>query len=95
MPLQENEYITWFSDSSTPVTPLSCLNVERLIDIQPDGEANFCIDFPDYSIGNVKDSSIKELWKSPASERFREYRRKQPLAVCYRCGAKYCSEYRE
>ena len=95
MPLKEEEYVTWFNDTSTPVTPLHCMNVERLIDIQPDGEANFCIDFPDYSIGNVKDSTIKELWNSPEAERFREYRRKQPLAVCYRCGAKYCSEIRE
>ena len=33
--------------------------MERLIDIQPDGEANFCVDFPDYSIGNVKQASIE------------------------------------
>ena len=25
-----------------------------MIDIQPNGETNFCVDFPDYSIGNVK-----------------------------------------
>jgi MoaA/NifB/PqqE/SkfB family radical SAM enzyme len=95
MPLQENEYITWFSDSFTSVTPNHCMNIERLIDIQPDGEANFCIDFPDYSIGNVKNSTIKALWNSPKAEKFREYRRKKPLTVCYRCGSKYCSEYRE
>jgi hypothetical protein len=26
------------------------------------------------------------------AERFRAYRRRQPLAVCYRCGAKYMSK---
>ena len=95
MPLKEDEYITWFSDPLTPVTPLTCMNVERLIDIQPDGEANFCVDFPDYCIGNVKESSIKEIWNSPEAERFREYRRLQPLSICYRCGAKYISEIKE
>ena len=95
MPLQEDKYITWFCDPLTPVTPIHCMNIERLIDIQPDGEANFCIDFPDYCIGNVKESSIKEIWNSTEAEKFRGYRRKQSLAVCYRCGAKYCSEYRE
>jgi MoaA/NifB/PqqE/SkfB family radical SAM enzyme len=95
MPLSEDEYLTWFRDTITPVTPLSCTNVERLIDIQPNGECNFCIDFPDYIIGNVKDSTLKELWNSPEAECFRAYRRKQSLAVCYRCGAKYCPEIRD
>ena len=69
-----------------------CANVERLIDIQPDGSANFCVDFVDYSSGNVRDSSIAAVWNSEAAERFRAYRRKQPLPVCHRCGAKYMGE---
>jgi MoaA/NifB/PqqE/SkfB family radical SAM enzyme len=56
-----------------------------------DGPANFCVDFPDYSIGNVKAASIEELWNAGPAARFREYRRKRPLAVCHRCGAKYMS----
>jgi MoaA/NifB/PqqE/SkfB family radical SAM enzyme len=92
--LSEEEYRTWFRDAVTPVGPIACSNVEKLIDIQPSGEANFCVDFPDYSIGNVRESTIAELWNSPRAEKFREYRRKRPLAVCYRCGAKYMSENR-
>ena len=61
------------------------------MDVQPDGEANFCVDFPDYSFGNVRSSTIKELWNGERAARFREYRRKRPLAVCHRCGAKYIS----
>jgi radical SAM protein with 4Fe4S-binding SPASM domain len=71
------------------------MNVEKLIDIQPNGEANFCVDFPDYSIGNVRDSSIGEIWNSSRAQRFRDYRREKPLAVCHRCGAKYISEIKE
>ena len=82
----------WFADATTPVGNLPCTNVENLIDIQPNGDANFCVDFPDYIIGNVREYSIKEEWNSKRAERFREYRRKKPLAVCYRCGAKYMSE---
>jgi radical SAM protein with 4Fe4S-binding SPASM domain len=87
-----NDYRVWFGDSLAPVGSLSCSNVEKLIDIQPNGDANFCVDFPDYSIGNVKTSSIKEIWNSERAERFRRYRREKPLAVCFRCGAKYMSE---
>lgn len=95
MDLTENDYKTWFSNSSTPVGKTKCLNVEKLIDIQPNGDANFCVDFIDYSFGNVKDSTIKALWNSPKAVRFRNYRREKPLAVCHRCGAKYISEIRE
>lgn len=92
MPLDEEEYRLWFSDAVTPVGSLRCTNVEKLIDIQPDGSANFCVDFPDYSFGNVKESNIRDLWNSQRAKDFREFRRKKLLAVCYRCGAKYMSE---
>jgi len=89
--LTEDEYRTWFSDASTPVRSQECWNLDGLIDIQPDGEANFCLDFPDYSFGNVRNSTIEEVWNGERAEKFREFRRKKSLAVCHRCGAKYIS----
>jgi MoaA/NifB/PqqE/SkfB family radical SAM enzyme len=91
MPLTEDEYLAWFAGPESQVGPRHCLNVERLIDIQPDGSANFCVDFADYSFGNVRSSSIAELWTGERAEKFRAYRREQPLAACYRCGAKFMS----
>lgn len=91
MDLSEDDYKNWFTDSSIPVGSAKCLNIEKLIDIQPTGDVNFCVDFPDFSFGNVNDSSIKDLWNSNEAEQFRKYRREKPLAVCYRCGAKYMS----
>jgi MoaA/NifB/PqqE/SkfB family radical SAM enzyme len=95
LPLTDEEYKTWFADPFTPVKSLKCENVENLIDIQPSGDTNFCVDFPDYAIGNVKDSSIQEIWDGPKAVKFRKFRREKPLAVCYRCGAKYISEIKE
>ncbi len=95
MKFTENDYRLWFGDSLAPVGLSSCSNVEKLIDIQPNGDANFCVDFPDYSIGNIKVSSIAEIWNSKKAERFRAYRREKPLPVCFRCGAKYMSVMEE
>jgi MoaA/NifB/PqqE/SkfB family radical SAM enzyme len=95
MPLSEDEYRTWFGDAITPVRSSSCMNIENLIDIQPNGEANFCVDFPDYSIGNVKSFSIEEIWNGNRALRFRNYRREKPLSICYRCGPKFISEIKE
>ena len=91
MPLTEEEYLVWFAGPDGQVGPRNCLNVEQLIDIQPDGSANFCVDFADYAFGNVRESSIEELWTGELAERFRSYRRRQPLAACLRCGAKFMS----
>ncbi len=87
--LSEEEFETWFTSPTAPVRTPRCSNIESLIDIQPAGDANFCVDFPDYSFGNVQDATLAELWNSPAAERFREYRRQKPLGACHRCGAKY------
>lgn len=92
MPFNEEQYRVWFSDTQTPVGYSDCMNVEKLVDIQPDGSVNFCVDFVDYSFGNVKAASLETLWNSEKAEAFRLYRRNHPLAVCYRCGAKYMSQ---
>jgi MoaA/NifB/PqqE/SkfB family radical SAM enzyme len=92
MVLSEEEYRLWFADPFAPVGDLVCNNVEKLIDIQPNGDANFCVDFPDYTFGNVRRASISELWNSEAARRFRAFRRENSLAVCHRCGAKFMSE---
>jgi MoaA/NifB/PqqE/SkfB family radical SAM enzyme len=93
MKLSQADYDAWFNDPLTPVGSVKCNNVERLVDIQPDGEANFCVDFPDYSIGNVKHATIEELWNGERAAKFRSYRREKPLTICYRCGSKYMSEF--
>jgi radical SAM protein with 4Fe4S-binding SPASM domain len=92
MPLKEQDLKVWFSDALSPVGRTGCNNIENLMDIQPDGNVNFCIDYPDYSFGNVLKSTLGEIWNSPQAEKFREYRRNKPLAVCHRCGAKYITE---
>jgi MoaA/NifB/PqqE/SkfB family radical SAM enzyme len=92
MELSEDEYVEWFSSYYIPVGNPVCSNIERLVDIQPDGSVNFCVDFPDYILGNIQSSSIVEIWNSLNAENFRKYRRKNKLAVCHRCGAKYMSE---
>jgi MoaA/NifB/PqqE/SkfB family radical SAM enzyme len=89
---KEKDYQQWFADCQTPVGSSACYNVERFIDIQPNGEANFCCDFPDYVIGNVKEATVDEIWNSGRANRFRDYRRQKSLPICWRCGAKYMSE---
>jgi MoaA/NifB/PqqE/SkfB family radical SAM enzyme len=95
MPLSAEEYRAWFRDATTPVGPLACANVERLLDIQPTGEANFCVDFPDGQLGNVRSASIAEIWHGERARRFRERRRQGPFGACLRCGARHMADIRD
>jgi MoaA/NifB/PqqE/SkfB family radical SAM enzyme len=90
--LSEDEYRNWFHDATTPVKSFPCSNIERLVDIQPTGDANFCVDTPDYIIGNVKDATLEELWNNERAKKFREYRCEKRLGACNRCVSKYMSE---
>jgi len=94
LPLTAGEYRTWFAESTAPVGPGECSNVERLIDIQPTGEANFCVDLPDGSLGNVRQSSIAEIWNGGRARGFRERRRRGPLGACARCVARHMADVR-
>jgi radical SAM protein with 4Fe4S-binding SPASM domain len=95
LPLTEEEYKIWFDSYITPIGKSDCCNVERLIDIQPTGSANFCVDAPDYSFGNAKESSIAELWNNEKAIAFREYRNSKMLSICHRCVARHISEIRD
>lgn len=95
MPLSRDEYRAWFADPAKAVGPAACSNVERLLDIQPTGEANFCVDLPDASLGNVRRQSIAEIWQGEPARRFRERRRREPLGACSRCVARHMADPRD
>jgi MoaA/NifB/PqqE/SkfB family radical SAM enzyme len=89
LPLQEEEYRTWFGDAVAPVRSEACTSIERVLDIQPNGDANFCVDYPDFKLGNVRQASLAELWNGERANQFRARRRQGAFGACHRCVAKY------
>jgi MoaA/NifB/PqqE/SkfB family radical SAM enzyme len=87
--IKDTQYKLWFKNCHEGEYEKQCTNPWKLIDIQPDGSVNFCIDFPDYTVGNIKDDKIEDIWKSENAVRFRRYLKKYSLPVCGRCVAKY------
>ncbi|MDG5816518.1 radical SAM protein [Chitinispirillales bacterium ANBcel5] len=92
MELSQSEYREWFTTYYSVVKKHHCSNTERLIDIQPNGDANVCVDFPDIVFGNVQNQTIREIWNGKKLQKFRKLRKESQTPVCYRCGAKYMSE---
>jgi MoaA/NifB/PqqE/SkfB family radical SAM enzyme len=89
MAFNDEEYREWYTRSDTTVHQAECNNILGLLDVQPDGNVNFCIDFPDYIIGNVAESTLRQIWCSDRARKFRKSRVKGEMPVCYRCASKY------
>ena len=89
MELSEQDYRVWFGNCRSPAGKQVCQSPWRLLDIQPNGDANFCIDFPDFVVGNINEHSVAELWYSDRADTFRRRIQKGLLPICARCGVKY------
>jgi len=89
MGLTESEYEAWFSNCHDLAKRHICRNPQVLADIQPNGGVNFCVDLPDYVIGNIRHDTLEHIWKGPQAGKFRAYLKNRSLAVCRRCGAQY------
>lgn len=63
-----------------------CISIFQAVEINSNGDMSPCRDYHDYVVGNIKDSTITELWNS---ERYREFRRSISrdglMPVCSRC----------
>ena len=91
MDFSEREYKIWFSNSHKEARQRTCRNPQVLSDILPNGDVNFCVDFPDYIIGNIRNSTLEQIWNSQKADKFRSYLQKKSLPICFRCGAQYIS----
>jgi radical SAM protein with 4Fe4S-binding SPASM domain len=89
MDLSEKEYAAWFTDRHSEAKRHICRNPWLLSDIQPNGDVNFCVDFPDHVIGNIRYSTLEQAWNSQKADQFRDYLQKRSLPICFRCGAQY------
>ena len=76
----------WYETSEETFGFNKCLSPWMRFNIMPDGKANFCIDFPDYIIGDAKKESLSEIWNGKNAGTFREkYLKEGPLPICNRC----------
>jgi MoaA/NifB/PqqE/SkfB family radical SAM enzyme len=61
-----------------------CMMPYRHMQIKTDGNVHLCVDFCDFSLGNIKDKKLTELFNSKAAEKFRkEYTSK--CSICNHC----------
>jgi radical SAM protein with 4Fe4S-binding SPASM domain len=63
-----------------------CISIYHAVEVNSNGDMSPCRDYHDYVVGNLKDSTITELWESPAYRKFRQSLSSEGLMpVCTRC----------
>lgn len=70
--LRTSNVVQWYDSSVHLKKDRSpCLMPFHHLQINHDGNAHFCVDFNDFTLGNVREHSISELFHSGRADRFR------------------------
>jgi radical SAM protein with 4Fe4S-binding SPASM domain len=75
----------YFNDMENVFGRSRCLAPWHELTIRNNGEVYPCVDLPDYSLGNIRESAFMDIWEGDRAERFRAYIKEQNLSMCNRC----------
>ncbi|MCB9638502.1 MAG: radical SAM protein [Myxococcales bacterium] len=76
----------YYSDHKSTFGYNQCVSIFMTLELDSNGDASFCRDYHDYIIGNIKESSVKELWNNEKARKFRSsISQDGPMPVCRRC----------
>ena len=63
-----------------------CISIYQAVEVDSNGDVSPCRDYHDYVVGNIKDTTLTELWNAPAYRKFRHSLSSCGLMpVCSRC----------
>ncbi|WP_010244006.1 radical SAM/SPASM domain-containing protein [Acetivibrio cellulolyticus] len=66
-----------------------CLAISNRMDVDPDGTVSACKFFSEFKIGNIKDSSVYDLWNCESFKKVRSLVNAGLMPVCSKCSALY------
>lgn len=62
-----------------------CPAMNKRLHIRHDGESGFCTDFFGISLGNVRNTSIPDIWNGAKASALRDMLKQEPLPICRHC----------
>ncbi|QDV09180.1 molybdenum cofactor biosynthesis protein A [Planctomycetes bacterium Poly30] len=88
--LHEPEWVTDFIDEPDKILgDRLCYKQWLRLDVLPDGKVPPCVQFPDYSVGDLRTESVDEVWQGEANRRFQKVITEESLPVCAKCDNLY------
>jgi radical SAM protein with 4Fe4S-binding SPASM domain len=76
----------YYTDTRYAMGRQTCYRPWFIAEMLPNGQMNFCPDFPDYKFGDIRKESFADIWNGKQARRFRRLLKKKKLfPMCYRC----------
>ncbi len=66
-----------------------CLGLSTRMDIGADGAVTACKQFSEFTVGNLKNRSVAEIWSCEEYRRIRDIISKETMPVCTKCNVLY------
>jgi radical SAM protein with 4Fe4S-binding SPASM domain len=71
-----------------------CLAPFNHLHIKPQGDVHYCVDFDDFTAGNIKENDIMDIFNNEISERFRKEIVDGRNSLCKRCPWRFNADYK-
>ena len=76
----------YYTDHAARFGYNECVSIFQVVEVDSNGDVSPCRDYHDYVVGNIKTSTITELWNSEPYRKFRcSVQRDGLMPVCTRC----------
>ncbi len=84
--LGESNLRAYYTDHAARFGFDQCISIYQAVEVNSNGDVSPCRDYHDYVVGNVKESTLSQLWNSERYRRFRGSLSGEGLMpVCSRC----------
>lgn len=85
-PLKREEIVPFVTGEENRELPKKeCLSLSCRMDVLPGGEVSACKLFPEFTVGNLSDSSLKEIWQGESYKEIRKTMCRGLSPLCSRC----------
>lgn len=86
-PIREDQLQDYYQKSEETFGAFYCIAPWTEIAIMPNGDVVPCADYPDYTVGNITESNLFDIWNGEKMQKFRKLLKKRGglLPICYRC----------
>jgi radical SAM protein with 4Fe4S-binding SPASM domain len=79
------DIVEYYSNITNKFGRTKCLAPWHEMVVRSDGNVYPCVDYPDYKLGNIYETSYNELWNGEEMNKFRDLMNKHTLPICNRC----------
>ncbi len=83
--VNSNNILDWYNMEKVYDGESRCLMPFSHLHVRSGGDVDMCVDFDDFSAGNVREQDVMEIFNGPEAKKFRQKFLENPPAICRRC----------